>query len=228
VSEACPGEPPRARLLSGRPQAAGVCLRTSSTAFRIPVNAISHHDPHHAHRGPGSDPHRPRRHRGSAGLRRRSPDGVGGLSSQGPPLLAALETSLRTQASAVVTAVRADDCTFTGTIADNIRLANPAANEAEISGLLASMRLDTRPTPGRRRRPRPLRRREAPTTLRARPRHPARRPHHRRTHHRLDHATAIRVLAEIRRRLPHIVLILAIHKRPPGLTTDNAAALSLD
>lgn len=60
-------------------------------------------------------------------------------------LLAAIETAVRAQSNAVVTAVLPDDYTFTGTVADNIRLADPATSEAEINELLSSVQLHVRP-----------------------------------------------------------------------------------
>lgn len=155
---------------------------------------------------------------------------ITGASGSGKTtLLTALEAALRTQPRAVVTAVRANDHTFTGTVADNIWLANPAVNEAEISDLLTSMRLDTpTDTPvgvgGRDLSGGETRRLHIARALATRPDvliidEPTT---------GLDHTTANHVLAEIRRLLPHTVLILAIHKPPPELLANTAATLSLD
>ncbi|TCO17236.1 ATP-binding cassette subfamily C protein CydC [Kribbella steppae] len=58
-------------------------------------------------------------------------------------LVTAIATALRRQPGpAVVTAVLADDYLFTGTVADNFRLANPTANDADVTDLLTAMALD--------------------------------------------------------------------------------------
>jgi hypothetical protein len=72
---------------------------------------------------------------------------VTGASGSGKTtLLNAIATALRQPAiqpvPGVATAVLADDYLFTGTVASNLRLANPAANDDDISDLLASMLLD--------------------------------------------------------------------------------------
>jgi ATP-binding cassette, subfamily C, bacterial CydC len=119
---------------------------------------------------------------------------------------------------AVVTAVLADDCLFTGTVATNIRLANPTASDDDINDLLATMSLDRtglhpsteigasgRDLSGGEQRRLHLARALAthpdvllidePTTG-------------------LDTSTAAHVLKAIHRRLPHAVLVLAMHEPP--------------
>lgn len=143
---------------------------------------------------------------------------VTGASGSGKTtLLAAITTAIRQQTGpAVITAVLADDYLFTGTVADNIRLANPAATEADITELLAAVALEhlAPQTPvgvggrglsgGEQRRlhlARALASRpdvllvDEPTTG-------------------LDDTTAADVLAAVRRRLPRAVLVLAIHETP--------------
>ena len=91
---------------------------------------------------------------------------TGASGSGKTTLLNAIATALRQPAiqpvPGVATAVLADDYLFTGTVASNLRLANPTANDDDISDLLASMLLDrTGLDPGhqgRRRRAQPLRR----------------------------------------------------------------------
>jgi ATP-binding cassette subfamily C protein CydC len=148
---------------------------------------------------------------------------VNGASGSGKTtLLRAITIALQRPAGppgpGVVTAVLADDYLFTGTVADNIRLANPAATDQDVSDVLAGMLLDrggldpgTRIgvegrdlSGGEQRRlhiARALATRpdlllvDEPTTG-------------------LDSETANWVLAEIRRRLPHALLVLAMHE--PG------------
>jgi ATP-binding cassette subfamily C protein CydC len=143
---------------------------------------------------------------------------VDGSSGSGKTtLLTAIATALRQQATpATVTTVLAEDHLFTGTVAGNVRLADPSASDAEISDLLTAMALDhaslepsTRIGVGGRGISGGERRRlhiaravatrpdvllvDEPTTG-------------------LDADTAERVLAAVRRRLPHAVLVLAIHR----------------
>jgi ABC-type transport system involved in cytochrome bd biosynthesis fused ATPase/permease subunit len=131
---------------------------------------------------------------------------------------------------AVVTAVLADDCLFTGTASTNVRLANPTASDDDVRGLLSSMLLDRsgldpstkigvggRDLSGGEQRRLHIARALAtqpdvllidePTTG-------------------LDVSTGAHVLAAIRGRLPHAALVLAMHQMPadpdtlgPGWTT---------
>ncbi|HEY0475317.1 MAG TPA: ATP-binding cassette domain-containing protein [Kribbella sp.] len=154
---------------------------------------------------------------------------VTGASGSGKTtLLNALATELRRPAiqarHGVVTAVLADDYLFTGTVATNVRLANPAASDDEIRELLASMSLDRtgiepdtklgvdgRSLSGGEQRRLHIARALAtqpdvllidePTTG-------------------LDTGTASDVLVAVRRRLPDAVLVLAMHELPA-----DAAAL---
>jgi ATP-binding cassette subfamily C protein CydC len=154
---------------------------------------------------------------------------VTGASGSGKTtLLDALATELRRPAiqprPRVVTAVLADDYLFTGTVGSNVRLANPAASDDEIEELLTSMLLDRNGiepntklgvdgralSGGEQRRlhiARALATRpdvlliDEPTTG-------------------LDASTASDVLVAVRRRLPHAVLVLAMHELPA-----NSAAL---
>jgi ATP-binding cassette subfamily C protein CydC len=129
-----------------------------------------------------------------------------------------LEFAVAPGQTLVVTAVLADDCLFTGTVATNIRLANPTASDDDINDLLATMSLDRtglhpsteigasgRDLSGGEQRRLHLARALAthpdvllidePTTG-------------------LDTSTAAHVLKAIRRRLPHAVLVLAMHEPP--------------
>jgi ATP-binding cassette, subfamily C, bacterial CydC len=128
-----------------------------------------------------------------------------------------LEFAVAPGQTLVVTAVLAD-CLFTGTVATNIRLANPTASDDDINDLLATMSLDHtglhpsteigasgRDLSGGEQRRLHLARALAthpdvllidePTTG-------------------LDTSTAAHVLKAIRRRLPHAVLVLAMHEPP--------------
>ena len=144
---------------------------------------------------------------------------VTGASGSGKTtLLDTIATALREAAVGVVTCVLADDYLFTGTVASNIRLAHPAATDDDIRDLLAAMLLDRSQvgpdsitgaggrdlSGGEQRRlhiARALATRpdvlliDEPTTG-------------------LDSSTGTHVLAAIRRRLPHAVLVLAMHKLP--------------
>jgi ATP-binding cassette, subfamily C, bacterial CydC len=148
---------------------------------------------------------------------------VTGASGSGKTtFLGAIATALRQPAiqpgSGVVTAVLADDYLFTGTVSTNIRLANPTASDDYIRDLLASMLLDRSGldpytkigvdgcdlSGGEQRRLHIARALatepgvlliDEPTTG-------------------LDTSTGIHVLMAIRRRLPHAVLVLAMHELP--------------
>jgi ATP-binding cassette, subfamily C, bacterial CydC len=160
---------------------------------------------------------------------------VTGASGSGKTtLLDAIAAGLHEATAGMVTSVLADDYLFTGTVASNIRLAHPAATDADIGDLLAAMRLDrSRVGPGtmtgaggrdlsggEQRRlhiARALARRpdvlliDEPTTG-------------------LDISTGTHVLKAIRRRLPHAVLILAMHELPAdrGALGSAWSEVSLD
>jgi len=164
---------------------------------------------------------------------------VTGASGSGKTtLLKAIATKLRQPANlhepAVVTSVLADDYLFTGTVATNIRLANPTASDDEIADLLAGMLLDRsgidprtrlgvdgRNLSGGEQRRLHLARAVAtqpdvllidePTTG-------------------LDTNTATAVLRAVRHRLPHTVLVLAMHELPadPAALGTGWSTLSLD
>jgi len=144
---------------------------------------------------------------------------VTGASGSGKTtLLDAIAAAPREPAADVVTCVLADDYLFTGTVASNIRLAQTAATNADIDELMAAMLLDrsqvgpgTMTGPGGRDLSGGEQRRlhiaralaaqpdvlliDEPTTS-------------------LDIRTGTHVLMAIRRRLPHAVLVLAMHKLP--------------
>jgi ATP-binding cassette subfamily C protein CydC len=149
---------------------------------------------------------------------------VTGTSGSGKTtLMHAIEWELRTSTlhpsnRGVVTSVLADDYVFTGSIASNIRLAAPAATDAEVWALLSAMLLDRgglepntavgvggRELSGGEQRRLAIARALAttpdvllvdePTTA-------------------LDDATADHVLAAIRQRLPRAVVVYAMHELP--------------
>jgi ATP-binding cassette subfamily C protein CydC len=160
---------------------------------------------------------------------------VTGASGSGKTtLLTAIATKLREPASGVVTSVLADDYLFTGTVATNIRLANPAASDDEIAELLAGLLLDRggvcpgtrigidgRKLSGGEQRRLHLARAIAtqpdvllvdePTTG-------------------LDTTTATAVLRAVRDRLPHTVLVLAMHELPadPAALGSGWSTVPLD
>lgn len=157
---------------------------------------------------------------------------VTGASGSGKTtLLDAIATTLRQPASqpapGVVTAVRADDHLFTGTVATNIRLANPTASDQDINDLLASMLLDRSgldPTTeigvgGRELSGGEQRRLHLARALATHPDvllidEPT---------VGLDPSTANHVLRATRRRLPHAVLVLAMHEPPADPDTLGPA-----
>jgi ATP-binding cassette subfamily C protein CydC len=148
---------------------------------------------------------------------------VTGASGSGKTtLLGAIATALQEPAIQPgpprVTAVLADDYLFTGTVSSNIRLARPTASDDDIEDLLADMMLDRcgveprtaigvggRALSGGEQRRLVIARALAtdpevllidePTTG-------------------LDFRTAGHVLTAVRRRLPHAVLVLAMHELP--------------
>jgi ATP-binding cassette subfamily C protein CydC len=157
---------------------------------------------------------------------------VTGASGSGKTtLLAAIATAA---GPCVVTSVLADDYLFTGTVAGNIRLADPAADDDAVSDLLADLQLDRsgvdpetaigvggRSLSGGEQRRVHLARALAtrpdvllidePTTG-------------------LDSVTADHVLAVLRRRLPAAVLVLAMHEPPahPDVLGPGWSTVSLD
>ncbi len=157
---------------------------------------------------------------------------TGASGSGKTTLLDAIATALRRQPRTAVTAwVLADDYLFTDTVAGNIRLANPAVTDDDIRDLLATMGLDRgglepgtrvgaggRPLSGGEQRRLHIARALAtqpdvllidePTTG-------------------LDPSTATQVLTDVRHRLPHATLILAMHQPPPAPDTPGSACLRL-
>jgi ATP-binding cassette, subfamily C, bacterial CydC len=155
---------------------------------------------------------------------------VTGVSGSGKTtLLTAIDEALRDRADATVAFVRADDYTFTGTVADNLRLADPAADDARIAALLADMRLIAAPDTrlgfgGRAFSGGEERRLHIARALAMQPDvliidEPTA---------GLDDATATHVLQAIRGRLPHAVLVLAMHEAAPKLLSEDALTVPLD
>jgi ATP-binding cassette, subfamily C, bacterial CydC len=149
---------------------------------------------------------------------------VTGASGSGKTmLLNAIAAALREQ-GARVTAVYADDHVFTGTVATNMRLADPAASDAEISELLANVLLDLDPgTPigvgGRSLSGGEERRLQIARALATKPDvllidEPTT---------GLDANTATHILAVVRERLPRAVLVLAMHEPPTDPTVLGLA-----
>ena len=160
---------------------------------------------------------------------------VHGASGSGKTtLLAAVAATLATPDTAPkVVLVRAEDHLFTGTVAGNIRLADPDASDTEVIGLLEALALGPaglepstsvgvggRDLSGGEQRRLHLARAIAarpdvllvdePTTA-------------------LDPVTAGQVLTALRRGLPHAVLVLAMHVAPGGSLPDPTwSTISLD
>jgi ATP-binding cassette subfamily C protein CydC len=150
---------------------------------------------------------------------------VTGASGSGKTtLLTAITEALRA-VPAVVTAVLADDYLFTGTVADNIHLADPGATDAEIVELLATLdlcalgpRTDVgvggRPLSGGEQRRLHIARAlvtgpdilliDEPTTA-------------------LDADTAAKTLSAVRDKLPYAVVILALHEPPRSIVCTTVA-----
>ena len=160
---------------------------------------------------------------------------MGASGSGKTTLLEAIARTLRQQpVPAVITDVHADDHLFTGTVATNIRLADPAVTDDAIADLLTSMSLnqngldpdsrigvDGRALSGGEQRRLHIARAlvtqpdvlliDEPTTG-------------------LDPCTATQVLAAIRRRLPFAVLLLAMHEptADPDVLGSGWSTVSLD
>jgi ATP-binding cassette subfamily C protein CydC len=143
---------------------------------------------------------------------------VTGPSGSGKTTLLDAITTAPRQRPGVLTAVLAEDYLFTGTVATNVRLAEPTASDDDISDLLDGMLLDrgglepgTRiGIDGRNLSGGEQRRLHIARALATRPDvllidEPTT---------GLDTSTGIHVLAAIRERLPHVVLVLAMHAVP--------------
>ncbi|MEU9324930.1 ATP-binding cassette domain-containing protein [Streptomyces canus] len=157
---------------------------------------------------------------------------VTGASGSGKTtFLDALASALRDPGGsatwATVTNVPADNHLFTGSVADNIRLADARASDEEIEELLTAMELDrsgltgnTKVGVGGRGLSGGEQRRLAiARALAARPDillidEPTT---------GLDNGTANRVLAAVCRRLPHVVLVLAVHEVPAAAEASGRA-----
>jgi ATP-binding cassette subfamily C protein CydC len=164
---------------------------------------------------------------------------VTGASGSGKTtLLDAIGTALRQPASqaapGVVTTVPADDYLFTGTVSTNVRLANPSASDDEIRDLLSSVLLDRNGldpstrigVDGRDLSGGEQRRLHIARALAAQPDvllidEPTT---------GLDTSTGIHVLTAIRARLPHAMLVLAMHEVPadPDAAGSGWTTVSLD
>jgi ATP-binding cassette subfamily C protein CydC len=164
---------------------------------------------------------------------------VTGASGSGKTtILNAIGAALRDpsveSANRVVTAVLADDYVFTGTVATNVRLANPSASDEDIKDLLASTLLDRAgldPSTkigvgGRSLSGGEQRRLHIARALATQPDvllidEPT---------SGLDSDTGRQVLVAMRRRMPHAVLVLSMHELPsdPGCLGSAWATRSLD
>lgn len=130
-----------------------------------------------------------------------------------------------------MTTVLADDYLFTGTVATNIRLANPAATDDDLSELLSSMLLELDPNTRIGVGGRDLSGGEQSRLhlARALATHPDVLLIDEPTTG-LDASTGSHVLAAIRDRLPYAALVLAIHELPADLHLLGSAlsTVSLD
>ena len=162
---------------------------------------------------------------------------TGASGSGKTTLLDAVATALQEWAAdgpAVITSVLAEDYLFTGTVAGNIRLANPTATEDDIQDLLTATALDRSGlepvTPvgvgGRDLSGGEQRRLHIARALATNPDvllidEPTA---------GLDLATATQVLTAVRRRLPRSVIVMAMHEPPgrPQLVGSPTSRLELD
>jgi ATP-binding cassette subfamily C protein CydC len=159
---------------------------------------------------------------------------VTGASGSGKTtLLTGIATALGQQPTpAMVTAVLADDYLFTGTVATNIRLADPGAADADIRQLLADMalgHLDPQTSVGVGGRGLSGGEQRRLHIARALASHPDVLLIDEPTTG-LDISTATNVLAAVRRRLPHAVLVMAMHRTAgnPEVPRSASPTLSLD
>jgi ATP-binding cassette subfamily C protein CydC len=156
---------------------------------------------------------------------------VTGVSGSGKTTLL---TAIAAAVPGVVTSVLADDYLFTGTVGSNLRLADPTADEDDITDLLADLRLDRSGlgpeteigVGGRSLSGGEQRRLHLARALATRPRlllidEPTT---------GLDSTTGNHVLAAVRRRLPDAVLLLAMHQPPadPDVLGTGWSTVSLD